>query len=106
MCASDVFENERNAPVIPNWFQPCQCYSRLGYPGEYLRLGTVVSYKSAYVLDACESLKLLSVYFGLHVDAAGVLCHQFGLVGSDLHAVGWGGFVKTCHDSLRLQSHP
>ena len=29
------------------------------------------------------------------VDATGVVCHQFGLLGTDLHAVGCGGFVKT-----------
>ena len=38
------FGTERNAPVIPNWFQPCQCCCCLCYPGEYLRLGTLVRY--------------------------------------------------------------
>ena len=28
----------------PNWFQPCQCCCCLYYPGEYLRLGTLISY--------------------------------------------------------------
>ena len=28
---------ERNASVILNWFQPCQCYCHLRYPGEYFR---------------------------------------------------------------------
>ena len=36
---------EKNAPVIPNWFQPCQRCYRLCYHAEYLRLGTVISYK-------------------------------------------------------------
>ena len=31
-------ETERNTPVIPHWFQPCQCCC-LCYPGEYLKLG-------------------------------------------------------------------
>ena len=39
--------------------------------------------------------KLLSIHFDLCVDATGVVCHQLGLLGTDLHAVGYGGFVKT-----------
>ena len=35
---------EKNTPVNPNWFQPCQCCCCLCYPGEYLRLGTLISY--------------------------------------------------------------
>ena len=34
-------------------------------------------------------------YFDLFVNAAGVVCHQPGLLGTDLHAVGCGGFVET-----------
>ena len=41
------------------------------------------------------SLKLLSFNFDLCVDATGVVCHQLGLLGTDLHAVGCGGFVRT-----------
>ena len=33
---------DRNAAVVPNWFQPCQCCYRLCYLGEYLRLGTLI----------------------------------------------------------------
>ena len=40
-------------------------------------------------------LKLLSIHFDLCVDATGVVCHQLGLLGTDLHAVGCGDFVKT-----------
>ena len=39
--------------------------------------------------------KLLSIYFDLLVDATGVVCHQLGLLGTDLHATGCGGFVET-----------
>ena len=63
-------------------------------PGEYLKLGTHVRYNGALVL-VCDRLKLLPVYFYLPDDAAGVVCHQLGLLGTDLHAVGCGGFVKT-----------
>ena len=48
----------------------------------YLKLVTVSSF--------CP-FTLISV----RVDATGVVCHQFGLLGNDLHAVGCGGFVKT-----------
>ena len=45
-CDRGVYQSylgtERDAPVVPNWFQPCQCCFRLCYPGEYLRLGTLV----------------------------------------------------------------
>ena len=65
------------------------------YPGEYLRLGTLISYNRAKVLEACDSLKLLSIYNDLCVDVIGVVCHQLGLLGTDLHAVDCGGFVET-----------
>ena len=67
----------------------------LCYPGEYLRLGTLIRYNWAHVLKTCDSLKLLSIYFDLCVDATGVLCHQLVLLGTDLLAVGCGGFVET-----------
>ena len=54
---------EKNTPVIPNWFQPCQCCCCLCYPGKHLWLGTLVSYYWARVLEACDCLKLLSMYF-------------------------------------------
>ena len=59
---------ERNTPVIPNWFQLCQCCCCLCYPEEYLRLGILISYNWAQVLEACDSLKLLSIFFDLCVD--------------------------------------
>ena len=37
----------------------------------------------------------LSVYFDLCVDATGVVCPQLGLLSTDLHAIGSGGFVTT-----------
>ena len=38
---------------------------------------------------------LLSIHFDLCVDATGVVCHQLGLLGTDVHAVGCGDFVET-----------
>ena len=45
-------------------------------------------------------LKLVTVsrfcpFVLLCVDATGVVCHQLGLLGADIHAVGCGGFVQT-----------
>ena len=42
---------------------------------------------TAQVLEACDCLKLLSVYLNLCVDATGVVCYLLGLFGNDLHAV-------------------
>ena len=50
---------------------------------------------SVILLEACDSLKLLSIYFDLCVDATGVVCHQLGLLGADPHAVGCEGYVET-----------
>ena len=69
-------ETERNVPVVPNWFQPCQCWCHLCDPGVYLRLGTLVSYPWAQVLEACDCLKLLSIYFELCLNATAVVIHS------------------------------
>ena len=37
---------------------------------------------------------LLSLSYNLRVDANGIVCHQLGLLGTDLHAVGCEGFVE------------
>ena len=60
-----------------------------------LEPSSVIRYFSYKVLEACDSLKLLSIYLDLCVDATGVVCHQLGLLGTDLYAVGCGGFVET-----------
>ena len=49
---------------------------------------------TAQALEDCDCLKLLSTYFNNCVDVTGVVCHQLGLLGIDLHAVGCGGFVE------------
>ena len=59
------------------------------------QLGTLITYNRAQVFEACDCLKLLSIYFNLCVDATGVVCHQLGLLSTDLHVVGCGGFVET-----------
>ena len=52
------------------------------------------------MLETCYCLKLLPVYFDLLVDAAGVVCHQPGLLGTDLHALlPLGGCFASIADS-------
>ena len=57
-----------------------------------LGLSSVIT---AQVFEPCDCLKLLSIHFDLCVDATGVAFHQLGLLGTDFHAVGCGGFVMT-----------
>ena len=76
-------------------FSPVSAAVVFCYPGEHLRFGTLVSHKGAQVLEVCDCLKLLTVYFDLCVDATSVVCHQVSLLGTDLHVVGCRGFVKT-----------
>ena len=90
-----ILELKTNTPVIPHWFQSCQCCCCLCYSREYLWFGTLTSYNGAQILEACDvtvsSFCPLS-YFNLCVD--GIVCHQLCLVITDLHAVGCGGFVE------------
>ena len=44
---------------------------------------------------SCDCLKLLSIYLDLCVDATGAVCHQLGLLGTDLPTAGCGGFADT-----------
>ena len=49
----------------------------------------------AHIHEAFDCFKLLSISFNLCVDATGVVCHQLGRLGTDVHAVGRGGSFKT-----------
>ena len=49
--------------------------------------------KPLSVITEPRYLKLVTIHFDLCVDATGVVCHQLGLLGTDLHAVGCGSFV-------------
>ena len=67
---------------------------RLCYPGEYLWLGTLVRCNLAQVFEACDCLKLLSVYFDLLCECRWCCLLSNSLLGTDIHAVGCGGFVQ------------
>ena len=57
-------------------------------------LESISGLKPSSVITEPRYLKLVTVSnFDLCVDATGVVCHQLGLLGTDLHAVGCGGFV-------------
>ena len=60
-----------------------------------LSWGVPPAWNPHQVFEACDCLKRLSIHFHLCVDATGVVCHQLSLLGTNLHAVGCGGFVKT-----------
>ena len=57
-------------------------------------------------LTVSQAWSPLSVYSDLLVDAAGVVCNQLGLRGTDLHAVGCGGFVETLNKFASSSSSP
>ena len=62
-------------------------------PNREGRWGTTDDFATSFlhllqVLDTCDCVKFLSIYFYLCVDAIGVVCHQLGLLGTDLHVVG------------------
>ena len=42
-----------------------------------------------------NSTQLLSFYFYLSLDVIGAVCHQFGLLCTDLHLIPCAGFVET-----------
>ena len=61
-------------------------------------LESISGLEPSSVITEPRYLKLVTViHFDLCVDATGVVCHQLGLLGTDLHAVGCGGFVKTLY---------
>ena len=52
------------------------------------------------------TVKLLSIHFDLCVDATGVVCHQLGLLGTDLHAVGVEALSRRSNKSASSSSSP
>ena len=60
-----------------------------------LWLGAVILNNCFKVLEACYSAQLLLFYLYLSLDAIGTVCHQFGLLRTDLHLIPCAGFVET-----------
>ena len=66
----------------------------------YATLESISGLEPSSVITEPWYLKLMTVssfcpFILICVDATGVICHQLGLLGTDLHAVGYGGFVET-----------
>ena len=80
--------------------------SSLGYPGEHLRLGSLIRYYSSKIFKATNGLKFLVVYDKVSADAIGVSCHQLGLLCIDPHAICCGGLFNVIYqlDQLLLLS--
>ena len=62
-------------------------------------LKSISGLESSWVITEPRYLKLVTVssfcpFTLICVYATGVVCHQLGLLGTDLHAVGCGGFVE------------
>ena len=64
----------RNTPTIPNWFQLCQYCCCLYYPGEYLRLGTIIRYNWYIYITWLQASIICSQYLLLHEPHVGVTC--------------------------------
>ena len=63
-------------------------------------LESISGLEPSSVISEPRYLKLVTVssfcpFIDLCVVATGVVCHQLGLLGTNLYAVGFGGFVET-----------
>ena len=63
-------------------------------------LESISGLEPSSVITEPRYLKLVTVssfypFTLICVDATGIVCHQLGLLDTDLHALGCGGFVKT-----------
>ena len=103
---SRIFELREILLSFQTDFNLCQWCCCLCYPGEYLRLGTLISFYWAQVLEACDCLKLLSIYFDFCVDATAVVCHQLGLLDADLRAVGVEALSRCSSNFASSSSSP
>ena len=87
-------------------FQFGHCSCGLGYPGEYLGFRSFMRYYSSQIFKATDGLQFLVVYGNVNADAIGVICHQLGLLCTDLYAICHGGLFKVIYqlDQLSLLS--
>ena len=79
----------------------CLVAAAVVYPGEYFGLGSLNLYYNPQISKAMDCLSFLVVYGNVSADAIGVVCHQLGLLCTDLHAICRGGLFKVisllCH---------
>ena len=79
--------------------------------GEYPRFGTLISYSWAQVLEACDCLKLLSIYFNLCVNACGVVISlvflaQISMSEAHMHTQTHTHTHKHTHQNTQTRTHP
>ena len=71
------------------------------------RFGAIIWNNYSKVLEACYSTQLLPFYFYLSLDAIGTVCHQFGLLRTDLHLIPCAGSTRapsSCSFSARAST--
>ena len=76
----------------------------------YAILESISGLEPSSVISEPRHMKLVIVssfcQFDPCVDATGVVCHHFGLLGTDLHAVYCGDFVETLNYFVSSSSFP
>ena len=88
--------------VVPNDDKFGHCSCSLGCLGEYFGLGSLIRYYSSQTFKAADGLQFLVVYGNVSADAIGVICHQLGLLCTDLHAICRGGLFKVIYKLNQL----
>ena len=76
------------------------CFNRVSAAVVCANLESISGLEPSSVLAEPRYLKFVTVssfcpFTLISVDVTGVVCHQLGLLGTDLHAVVSGGFVET-----------
>ena len=69
---------------------------------DYFWLGSLIRYYSAQILKATDGLQFLVVYGNVSADVIGVICHQLGLLCTDLHAICYGGLFNVIYQLDQL----
>ena len=74
------------------------CFDLVSAGVVFATLESISGFELSSVITEPMYLKLVTVSsFDLTVDATGGVCHQLSLLGTDVHAVGCGGFAE-CRD--------
>ena len=88
--------------VVPNYFYFGHCNRSLGYSGEYFRFRSLIRYYSSQIFKATNCLQFLVVHGNVSGDTIGVICHQLGLLCTDLHSICCGDLFKVIYQLEQL----
>ena len=58
---------------------------------------SLIRYYNSQIFKATDGLQFVVVYGNVHADAIGVICHQLGLLCTDLHAICCEGFFEVIY---------